>query len=203
MSVATIAIPLFPLKHVLFPQGSVSLQVTESRYMQLIRACIKAKAPFGAVAVQYEAAAKSHAQVELAHTGTLCMVEEVISASHDLLSVRCSGTQRFKYTKVKEGTNNLPIATNAELIAPDVPTLIPPQMQHCSDTLAQLLTALITQGKPSGVSRPFLLDDAGWVSNRWAELLPMDTDTRIALLAMISPEQRLEHIAQKLARAQL
>jgi Lon protease-like protein len=43
----TTALPLFPLKTVLFPGGILPLKVFEQRYVSMTKACLKDNAPFG------------------------------------------------------------------------------------------------------------------------------------------------------------
>ena len=59
------SLPLFPLNTVLFPEGLLSLQVFEVRYLDMIRKCQHADAPFGVVALQ--AGAKQVVNVDMSH----------------------------------------------------------------------------------------------------------------------------------------
>ncbi|HEY0955565.1 MAG TPA: peptidase S16, partial [Roseateles sp.] len=45
---------------------------------------------------------------------------------------------------------------------------------------------------------PHAWDEAGWVANRWAELLPMPLDDRQRLMAMDNPLLRLELVVDRL-----
>ncbi|HCL86187.1 MAG TPA: peptidase S16, partial [Comamonadaceae bacterium] len=45
------SLPLFPLSTVLFPGGSLQLRVFEVRYLDMVRKCQAAGAPFGVVAL--------------------------------------------------------------------------------------------------------------------------------------------------------
>ncbi|MFT5321817.1 MAG: Lon protease-like protein, partial [Pseudohongiellaceae bacterium] len=45
-------IPLFPLNSILFPKGRISLQIFESRYVDMIRQCLKDQTGFGVVLIQ-------------------------------------------------------------------------------------------------------------------------------------------------------
>ncbi|MDO7554463.1 MAG: peptidase S16, partial [Burkholderiaceae bacterium] len=42
-------IPLFPLSSVLFPEGTLHLQIFEVRYLDLIKRCHQQQLPFGVV----------------------------------------------------------------------------------------------------------------------------------------------------------
>jgi Lon protease-like protein len=45
---------------------------------------------------------------------------------------------------------------------------------------------------------PYRLDECGWVANRWAELLPLSAEEKMALLAQPDPQARLVQVAQVL-----
>ncbi len=45
------SLPLFPLNSVLFPDGVLALRVFEVRYLDMVRKCHHAGAPFGVVAL--------------------------------------------------------------------------------------------------------------------------------------------------------
>lgn len=44
-------------------------------------------------------------------------------------------------------------------------------------------------------------NECGWVTNRWCELLPLDTDLQLQLLETASPLLRLELVTDALERA--
>ena len=46
------SLPLFPLQTVLFPGGLLPLRVFEVRYLDMVRRCHEAGAPFGVVALK-------------------------------------------------------------------------------------------------------------------------------------------------------
>lgn len=48
------------------------------------------------------------------------------------------------------------------------------------------------------IQAPYLWDDAGWVANRWAELLPTPSNLKQRLMALDNPLLRLELVADLL-----
>jgi uncharacterized protein len=56
--------------------------------------------------------------------------------------------------------------------------------------LARALQQLQAQGQEP-IRKPYLLDDAGWVANRWCELLPLNTAAKQMLLELGDPLARL------------
>ena len=202
-SAATITLPLFPLKYVLFPQGQLTLQVFEARYLDLVSACLKTQAPFGVVTLEEGHEVRvANETPRLSPMGTLAVITATEADKNQVLHLQCLGTQRFSYASLKTGPNGLWIAQDATLIAPDLPEPIPAPLQHCSDTLQQITTALIVQGK-NNFAQPYQFADAGWVANRWAELLPLDTTQRLELLQTTNPVKRLTIIAEHLQQAHI
>ncbi|MGZ3241958.1 MAG: LON peptidase substrate-binding domain-containing protein, partial [Burkholderiaceae bacterium] len=45
-------VPLFPLNAVLFPNGILPLKVFETRYIDMIKECMKQETPFGVVLIK-------------------------------------------------------------------------------------------------------------------------------------------------------
>ena len=48
---------------------------------------------------------------------------------------------------------------------------------------------------------PYRLDDCGWVSNRWCELLPISVEMKQRLMELENPVVRLELISDILDRS--
>ena len=68
------SLPLFPLNTVLFPEGLLSLQVFEVRYLDMIRKCQHADAPFGVVALQAGQEVRKAGAQTLAQDEKSCVV---------------------------------------------------------------------------------------------------------------------------------
>ena len=51
MSDATRELPLFPLNTVLFPCGPLPLRIFETRYLDMVRRCLREKTGFGVVLI--------------------------------------------------------------------------------------------------------------------------------------------------------
>ena len=73
----------------------------------------------------------------------------------------------------------------------DAPAELPaPAMLATVKALAQAIATLKAQGSLP-IAEPFRLDDAGWVANRWCELLPISLAAKQKLMALPSPSSRL------------
>jgi Lon protease-like protein len=72
---------------------------------------------------------------------------------------------------------------------------IPAELKRAADTLQKVITAMTTQGlseEQIPFTAPYLLNDCGWVANRWCELLPLSAGQREQLLGMGNPRLRLD-----------
>ena len=190
-------LPLFPLRTVLFPDGLLELRIFEARYLDLVSRCLRERAPFGVVALRAGSEARTTGDpVQLYEAGTLAELIDVDSAEAGILAVRCRGGERFKLVDTaRQERDGLWVAPTEPIAADPV---IAPATGHAEvvKALADSIAALAAQG-----SRPFLephrLDSAGWVANRWCEILPLPLEGRQRLLTL-DPLARLDLIASLL-----
>jgi|SRR3954471_18236688 Lon protease-like protein len=185
-------LPLFPLRTVLFPEGLLELKIFEARYLDLMSRCLRERAPFGVVALRAGSEARSAGDaVQLYEVGTLAELIDVDSAQAGILLVRCRGGERFKVGTTRQEHDGLWLASSAEPVAAD--PLVAPGAAHAEvvKNLADAIAGLAAQG-----SRPFLephrLDSAGWVANRWCEILPLPLEVRQRLMTLPDPLARLD-----------
>ena len=193
-------IPLFPLSHGVFPDGVLRLQIFEVRYLDLIRRCHREHTPFGVPWLAQGNEVAVPGQVPRLHSvGTLVHIEDLETVQAALLRVRCVGGQRFKLGAVEAGPYGVWYG-EVDYLPDDEPTPIPTDWQP----LVNRLGKGIAQAQQGGLlhelplQAPFRLDECGWVANRWAELLPLPTEEKLALLAEMDPLARLERVAQAL-----
>jgi hypothetical protein len=128
--------------------------------------------------------------VDLETTGTLAEIIDVDSAQPGILQVRCRGTRRFTLTAPRQQTDGLWLAQTSPL--PDDEAVPPPDdMQETVRGLATAIASLKSQG-----AEPFLephhFDDAGWVANRWCEILPISLQAKQKLMELSDALVRLE-----------
>ncbi|MBA4111728.1 MAG: peptidase S16 [Leptothrix sp. (in: Bacteria)] len=208
------ALPLFPLHTVLFPGGLLPLQIFEVRYLDLMKRCEQSGAPFGVVCLQSghevrraprpgEAEGASSGNTEtLAQIGTLAKLERIEHPQPGLMLVQARGTQRFKI----DSAHLLPhgLWTGAiQLLPDDTPAAVPAELAALSQRLQDAFTAMAAQQgeqpmpAPPGDPR---WQDAGWLSNRWAECLPLPASERQRLMSLDNPLWRLEMVAEWLDR---
>lgn len=207
------SLPLFPLQTVLFPGGLLPLRIFEVRYLDMVQRCHQNGAPFGVVCLtqgrEVASAPRPDADGDAAERfealGTLAHLEQCEQVQPGLLHVRCRGTQRFQVTQRRQLKHGLWVA-DVTLMPDDRPCAVPDELADTVDALQKLLDTLRAQ-TPSAQSLPITpphhWDDAGWVANRWCELLPVGNELKQRLMALDAPLLRLELVGDLLDKLRL
>ena len=182
---------LFPLQAVLFPGGWLHLNVFEARYLDLVSRCMRSGEPFGVVCLQRGSeAGRSAGPVALEPVGTLAHIDDVDGEQAGILHVRCTGGRRFRLAgKARQQDDGLWVSS-AEAVAEDDARIPGATMLQTVKALSRAIAALRAQGTVP-FAEPFALDDAGWVANRWCELLPLPLAAKQKLMALEDPVIRL------------
>ena len=194
-------LPLFPLGAVLFPGGLLGLKIFEARYLDLVSACLREQRPFGLICLRQGTEAGRGA-VTLESVGTLAHIDEVDSEQAGILRLRCTGGSRFALagapSQQADGLWTAPVTP-----VDDDPAELPaPEMLASVTALAQAIGNLKAQDALPFLE-PFRLDDAGWVANRWCEILPIPMAARQKLMALESPSLRLKIVDEYLRGKQV
>ncbi|MDM0043577.1 LON peptidase substrate-binding domain-containing protein [Variovorax dokdonensis] len=204
-----IALPLFPLGSVLFPDGLLPLRVFELRYLQMVNQAHQLQSPFGVVALTHGSEVRvAGAEVErFSDVGTLAEITHYEALQPALLRIECRGTRRFRIHESEQQKNGLWIA-KVQWMADDVAVSIPEDLLPCAQALRQVIATLeMREQAPaqdavrSPIPTPHRLDDCGWVANRWCELLPMPPELKQRMMALDNPLMRLELVDDLLARS--
>ncbi|MEP7281587.1 MAG: LON peptidase substrate-binding domain-containing protein [Rubrivivax sp.] len=194
-------LPLFPLQAVLFPGGRLGLKVFEARYLDLVGDCLRRAQPFGVVCLR-QGVDTGRGDVRIEDVGTLAQIVDVDGEQAGILRVRCSGAQRFRLADTpRQQTDGLWQAPVDPV--DDDPTELPaPAMRPTVEALAQAIESLRAQ-EALPFDEPFRLDDAGWVANRWCEILPISLAAKQRLMALESPSVRLQLVDEYLRGKQV
>lgn len=175
-------LPLFPLNTVLFPGGRLQLKVFEARYLDMTADCLRRQQPFGVCLIRKGAEVGQAAIPE-----TVGCQARIVTADMDTLGVmliEARGEGRF----VLEGTS---LAANQLLVGQvrdKNDEAILPVPEDCRAAI-DLLRALAEKMPASGLTE--IHDDASWVGFRLAEVLPLKTTARQAMLEMNDAVRRL------------
>lgn len=198
------SLPLFPLGSVLFPGGLLALRVFEVRYLDMVRKCHQAGAPFGVVALTQgrEVRQAGAPEEQFNDVGTLAVIEQIDTPQPGLITLLCRGSQRFRITQRSHLPHALWIADVGH-IDPDLTVPIPQDLRKASTALAQVLHTLKQRDPETPtaiVPTAAQLDDCGWVANRWCELLPVPLELKQRLMELDNPLVRLELVGDVLER---
>ena len=190
-------LPLFPLQSVLFPGAQLHLRVFEARYLDLVSRCLRVQQPFGAICLRQGTEVRGADEaVLLETTGVLARLEEVDAEQAGVLRVRCLGTQRFEIDEPTQQSDGLWTA-RAWLVDDDAVVAPSESMVATVRALANAIGALERKGG-SPFIKPYRFDDAGWVANRWCELLPISLAAKQKLMELEDPQMRLRLVDEYL-----
>ena len=184
-------IPLFLLNTVLFPGGRLPLRVFETRYMDMVKDCLRANMPFGVCLIaQGEEVAEPGGSAAQPHpVGTLANIADWDMPQLGILNIVTHGGQRFRIAGQRTLGNGL-VRAEIELLAEPPVTPIPGDYARLVPMLRALLEALEDSMPPE----PHQFYDAAWVACRWAEILPLPLITRQQILELDDGVARLEAI---------
>ena len=194
-------IPLFPLGMTLFPDGLAALKIFEVRYLDMTRSSFREGTPFGIVTLNQGAEVRQPTeQISFADIGTLAEIVDFEAIQPSLYSIRCRGQSRFKVDHAEQMPNGLWRA-DVTCIDEDTAIEIPPELAKSATTLQRVLQSIDEQAVPDEqrpILKPYRLNDCGWGSNRWAELLNLNAQQKQHLMTLENPRLRLDLVQELL-----
>ena len=195
-------LPLFPLQAVLFPGGLLALKVFEPRYLHLVARCLREHSPFGVVCLTQGSEVRQPGaeppRFEL--IGTVAHITAAEVPHGEPVQLRCRGGQRFRLGAHAQQAHGL-WAGQATLLPDDPPVPVPDELASLAPRLQDALRAL-GEDLPAAIVRATdpRWQDAGWLANRWSELLPIPAEARQRLMTLDNPVWRLELVSEWLER---
>ena len=177
------SLPLFPLQTVLFPDAVLPLRIFESRYIDMVRECMRAGHGFGVVArfSGDEGAAPWHSRI-----GTEAVITDFNILEDGLLGLQTRGQRRFVLEATRAREDGL-LVGEIEWLAPEparpiaarhgaLQTLMHELLRH------QELAAQLQVDPDNATSLGFAL----------ASILPLDLGQAQQLLEIRDPAERLD-----------
>ena len=182
---------MFPLQTVLFPGGLLQLKVFEARYLDLISQCLRRQLPFGVVCLAQGSELRGGSDSpQLESTAVLAQIQDVDAEQAGILMVRCLGGQRVQLGQPHQRADGMWLA-EASAGPDDLPAAVPPELLGSAGALAKAIDSMAVQDlRPFAL--PYRLDDAGWVANRWCEILPISMAAKYRLMRLDEPLLRLK-----------
>jgi Lon protease-like protein len=182
-------IAIFPLRTVLFPGGQLPLKIFEQRYLDMTKVCIRDSAPFGVCLIREGVEVGAPA---LPHSiGCSARIAEWDMPHLGLFELSCEGEQVFRILEhwtLKSGL----LQAHVELMRLPGPLTLPGEYQ----SLRELLERIIDKFGAERFPAPIELDDGDWVACRLADVLPLETEFKQALLEANGPLERLGMLSE-------
>jgi uncharacterized protein len=174
---------------VLFPGGRLPLRIFEPRYVRMMKDCIRDNSHFGVCLIKEGNEAGSPAIPE--NLGCSASIQQWDMPHLGLFQIFARGERVFQlldHHAEKDGLIRGMVA-----FQDDQPLAkVPEELEPCREVLRQFIERV----GPSHFPSPIQLNDAGWVSYRLGELLPVESDTKQQLLGMRDDLARLSLIDQ-------
>lgn len=190
---ASVTLPLFPLNTVLFPDGPLPLRIFETRYVDMVRRCMRQRSSFGVLLIR--AGAEVGTVTSTADIGTSARIIDFYQLPDGLLGITCLGERRFRVRARSRQPDGLNVGEVEWL---DTEERVPLPAEH--DHLGQLLRKVLPELSELYRSVPKHFEDAGWVACRLAEILPLELSDKQSLLETDDPLVRLARVAPLIRR---
>lgn len=188
-------LPLFPLEAVLFPGGPLPLRIFEPRYLDMVSQCMREQSGFAVVLLGE--GGEAGGATSFAATGTEARIVDFDRLEDGLLGISCIGRERVRVVEAWRGPDGLNRGRVLDIAAdPRVP--VPADQAWLLDVVQQ---ALPEAGE--GYRHVERREDAAWIANRLAELLPLSLGDRQTLLELSDPLERLAVLEPAVTRARV
>ncbi|MDC0482554.1 LON peptidase substrate-binding domain-containing protein [Gammaproteobacteria bacterium] len=164
-------IPIFPLSTITFPGGYVPLRIFETRYIDMVKNCVKNNTGFGI-------SLSKPNNVDFYDVGTYCKIADWEQMDDGLLGITARGKYRYRILNSRIEANNL-ITADIETMEEPKFSDIPKELMPYSDFLKNLLDQY---PKFYHDDAPKYYSESGWVGSRLTEILPMSTQDKQVIL---------------------
>lgn len=188
------SLPLFPLRTVLFPGGTLSLRIFEARYLDLVGRCMRSASPFGVSWIR--AGGEVGPVTDLATTGTSARILDFHELPDGLLGLSCRGEQRFRIRRRWTEADGLHVAEVDWL--PEPAAMPVPDAYRPLERLLQRIEQVAGRTAAPGAAATGAAaapGDGAAMAFRLAEFLPLDAATRLELLEADDAAERLALLA--------
>ena len=193
-------LPLFPLNVVLFPGGAIPLRIFETRYMDMVRGCLRDDSAFGICLIARGKEVGETATPEA--VGCIARIDVWDMPQLGVLHIRAIGNERFRIRSSTRQADGLLIGT-VEAIDADEDEPIDPIHQGCADLLRRIIDDLEAKNAEAEEDAmpflaPYRLDSSVWVGNRLCEVLPIPLKAKQRLMELDDARTRLDIVAKYL-----
>jgi Lon protease-like protein len=164
------------------------LRIFETRYIDLVRRCLRESTGFGVVLIT-EGSEAGHTAPRTVDVGCYATIVDFSQQPDGLLGIEAVGRRRFRIRQRSQAADGLNLASVTWL--PDVePVAMPGEFAELAPVLDNVLDQI---GGPYA-SMERRLDDATWVGARLAEILPVPAPYKQHCLELDDPIERLRYL---------
>jgi uncharacterized protein len=181
------AIAVFPLNIVLFPEGMLPLRIFETRYVDMVRRCMRGELRFGVVLIRE---GSETGPAETFDVGTMAKIVDFHQLSDGFLGLSCVGEQRFRIAGRSRQSDGLNLA-QVHMLEREDKVAVPDRHER----LAELVKSVLPQLGEVYAGIKMRLDDAAWVGHRIAEILPIPASQKQFCLELADPIERLDFLS--------
>ena len=193
-------IPLFPLPLVLFPGGRLPLQIFETRYLDMVKRCVRENTGFGVVLIEegdQVLREPSQQLPSIAHCGTYATIVDFDQNDNGMLGIMAEGQVKFVIRDHYEQHDRLMMA-QVEFLELEDQVAVPEDKTH----LVSLLEMFMEHEAVRDLGIAIDFERAGDVSSRLTELLPCPNHFKQRMLEMKNPVARLNELEKLITRMQ-
>ena len=192
MSEAIRELPLFPLNAVLFPGGPLPLRIFEPRYLDMVSRCMREQTGFAVVLITE--GEESAATASFAATGTEASIVDFDRLEDGLLGISCIGRERVRVLEAWREADGL---NRGRVVAIDADPVLPVPVAQA--WLSEVVRRVLPEAGDT-YRHVEMRDDAAWVGNRLAEMLPLSLTDKQALMELTDPLERLAALEPAVSR---
>ena len=182
-------IPLFPLPLVVFPGGRLPLQIFETRYVDMVKRCLREGSGFGAIMITEGDQVLRDTEQQLpsvARCGTYCSIVDFDELPNGMLGIMAEGVKKFVIRDEYEQVDRLMMG-DVEFLPDETPADMPDEQEHLLSLLESLMSHEAVQRLGLGCD----MTQAGEVGARLTELLPCPNEFKQRMLEIKDPLIRL------------
>jgi len=190
-------LPLFPLNTVLFPRGPLPLRIFETRYVDMVKRCMREGSCFGVVLVR--GGSETGQVAGFVDVGTTARIVDFNLLPDGLLGITCRGERRFRILRRWREADGLNMGS-VEWLDPVVPSAIQVPIEHRN--LGDLLRKVLPELGEIYAGLESRYDDADWIGARLVEILTLALGDKQAYLELEDPLDRLALIAPLIKRVE-
>lgn len=177
--------PVFPLPLVVFPGGRVPLQIFETRYLDMVRECMRANSNFIVTMSRPEG---------FADLGCEMSIRDFDQLSNGLLGILAVGESKQQLFNPRQQEDGLWIADTATL-----PVEVSLSVPDAYLGLVELLRSLQLHPAIRGLYAEIDYTQASEVGARLCELLPLETEMKQTLFELEDPLKRLSVLQKEVS----